>query len=100
MKLPAPPGLEGQALARWRVLKPDTVTIERDGKPVTLAGEALVRWKYQRYMQDYLATVQSVDGSVGQVLDYLVEKDVHTQVELNGFMREYYAQRAGVKTKG
>lgn len=37
----------------------------------TLTGEALVRWKYQRYMQDYLATVQSVDGSVGQVLAYL-----------------------------
>ena len=27
------------------------------------------RWKYQRYMQDYLATVQSVDDSVGRVLD-------------------------------
>jgi arylsulfatase A-like enzyme len=71
LKLPAPEGLTGQALARWRLLKPDTVTIERDGKPVTLTGEALVRWKYQRYMQDYLATVQSVDGSVGQVLAYL-----------------------------
>lgn len=71
LKLPAPQGLVGQALAQWRILKPDTVTIERDGRPVTLTGEALVRWKYQRYMQDYLATVQSVDGSVGQVLDYL-----------------------------
>jgi len=71
LKLPAPEGLADQALARWRLLKPDTVTIERDGKPVTLTGEALVRWKYQRYMQDYLATVQSVDGSVGQVLAYL-----------------------------
>jgi len=38
---------------------------------VTLTGEALVRWKYQRYMQDYLATVQSVDDSVGQVLALL-----------------------------
>jgi len=71
LKLPPPEGLAGQALARWRLLKPDTVTIERDGRPVTLTGEALVRWKYQRYMQDYLATVQSVDGSVGQVLAYL-----------------------------
>ena len=35
---------------------------------MTLTGEALVRWKYQRYMQDYLATVQSVDDSVGRVL--------------------------------
>jgi arylsulfatase A-like enzyme len=71
LKLPPPPGLEGQALARWRLLKPDTVTITREGQPVTLTGEALVRWKYQRYMQDYLATVQSVDESVGAVLAYL-----------------------------
>jgi arylsulfatase A-like enzyme len=40
-----------------------------DGK--TLTGRELVRWKYQRYMRDYLACVQGVDDSVGQVLDYL-----------------------------
>ena len=34
-------------------------------------GDALTRWKYQRYMQDYLATVQSVDDNVGRVLDDL-----------------------------
>jgi arylsulfatase A-like enzyme len=28
-------------------------------------------WKYQRYLQDYLATVKGVDESVGAVLDYL-----------------------------
>lgn len=28
-------------------------------------------WKFQRYMQDYLATVKSVDESVGEILDYL-----------------------------
>ena len=38
---------------------------------MTLTGDALIRWKYQRYMQDYLATVQSVDDSVGQVLAYV-----------------------------
>ncbi len=36
-------------------------------------GEALTRWKYQRYMQDYLACVASVDESVGALLDYLEE---------------------------
>lgn len=36
-----------------------------------LTGKELVRWKYQRYMQDYLACVQGVDDSVGEVLDYL-----------------------------
>ena len=38
---------------------------------VTLTGDPLVRWKYQRYMQDYLATVQSVDDSVGRVSAFL-----------------------------
>jgi arylsulfatase A-like enzyme len=36
--------------------------------PTGLTGDALTRWKYQRYMQDYLATVQSADDSVGRVL--------------------------------
>lgn len=37
----------------------------------SLKGSDLAVWKYQRYMQDYLATVQSVDESVGAILDYL-----------------------------
>jgi arylsulfatase A-like enzyme len=36
-----------------------------------LTGKALVRWKYQRYMQDYLACIAAVDESTGRVLDYL-----------------------------
>lgn len=35
---------------------------------------ALMRWKYQRYMQDYLACIAAVDENVGRVLDYLDEK--------------------------
>lgn len=31
----------------------------------------LAEWKYQRYMQDYLATIASVDEGVGKILDYL-----------------------------
>jgi len=34
-------------------------------------GDALVHWKYQRYLQDYLACVASVDENVGRLLDYL-----------------------------
>jgi arylsulfatase A-like enzyme len=71
LKLSPPPGLAAQDLAKWLSIKPDSVTIVRDGKSVTLTGEALVRWKYQRYMQDYLATVQSIDDSVGRVLALL-----------------------------
>ena len=73
LKLTPPAGLAGDELASWLRAKPDIVTVVRDAKPLTMTGEALVRWKYQRYMQDYLATVQSVDDSVGRVLA-LVDK--------------------------
>ena len=31
----------------------------------------LKKWKYERYMQDYLACVASIDDNVGRLLDYL-----------------------------
>ncbi len=33
--------------------------------------ERELEWRYQRYLQDYLASVKSVDDNVGRVLDYL-----------------------------
>jgi len=36
-------------------------------------GKDLVRWKYQRYMHDYLGCIKSVDESAGRLLDYLKE---------------------------
>jgi arylsulfatase A-like enzyme len=36
-------------------------------------GKALLKLKYQWYMQDYLACIASVDESVGQLLNYLDE---------------------------
>ena len=32
-----------------------------------------MEWKYQRYMQDYLGSISSVDDNVGRVLDYFKE---------------------------
>ncbi len=32
-----------------------------------------MKWKYQRYMQDYLGSISSVDDNVGRLLDYLDE---------------------------
>ncbi|MCK4338355.1 MAG: sulfatase [Candidatus Aminicenantes bacterium] len=34
-------------------------------------GDDLIRWKYQRYMQDYLGCIAAVDENVGKILDYL-----------------------------
>jgi arylsulfatase A-like enzyme len=36
-----------------------------------LDGEDFVRWKYRRYMEDYLGSIRSVDDNVGRLLDYL-----------------------------
>jgi arylsulfatase A-like enzyme len=38
-----------------------------------LKGDELIRYKYQRYLQDYLACIAAVDKSVGEVLDFLKE---------------------------
>ena len=37
----------------------------------SMNDEQKMKWKYQRYMQDYLACVSSVDDNVGRMLDYL-----------------------------
>ncbi len=39
--------------------------------PAGLKDRELIKWKYQRYMQDYLACVQGVDDNVGKILDHL-----------------------------
>jgi len=36
-----------------------------------LTGKTLVRWKYQRYIKDYLRCIASVDDNVGRLLDYI-----------------------------
>lgn len=38
-----------------------------------LDHNAIVRWKYQRYMRNYLGTVKGVDENVGRMLNYLDE---------------------------
>ncbi len=43
----------------------------KEKPPEGLTAEQLKKWKYQRYMKDYLACVQSVDDNVGRLLDYL-----------------------------
>ncbi|MBS3818433.1 sulfatase [bacterium] len=40
-------------------------------REASLKGEERIRWKYQRYIKDYLRCVASVDESVGKIMDYL-----------------------------
>lgn len=64
--------LPGPERQKWLGTKPMELEVPlADGSKRTLTGKELVKWKYQRYMQDYLACVQGVDDSVGEVLDYL-----------------------------
>ena len=37
-----------------------------------MSHDEIVRWKYQRYIKDYVRVIKSVDDSVGEILDYLV----------------------------
>jgi len=71
LKLTPPAELKGQALAQWNNTKPTEVEIEVNGQKKVLTGDELRKWKYQRYMQDYLACVQSVDDNAGRLLDWL-----------------------------
>ena len=42
----------------------------------SMTEEDKMKWKYQRYMQDYLGTIQAVDENVGRLLDYLEANDM------------------------
>ncbi|MFT5292486.1 MAG: arylsulfatase A-like enzyme [Planctomycetota bacterium] len=41
-----------------------------------LEGDELVRWKYQRYLKDYLSCIAAVDKSVGELTDWLAANDL------------------------
>ena len=42
----------------------------------SMTEEDQMKWKYQRYMQDYLGTIRAVDENVGRLLDYLEAHDM------------------------
>jgi arylsulfatase A-like enzyme len=47
-------------------------------REASLEGKDLIRWKYNRYMHDYLGCVKAVDENVGRLLDYLDESGLAT----------------------
>ena len=63
-------GLNAKQQEQWQAVYGP---IYEEFKQTNPTGEDLVRFKYQRYMRDYLACIASVDKSVGKVLDYLKE---------------------------
>ena len=70
LKLDPPNNLTPEQLAAWEAAYgPKNAALEA----AELEGEALVRWKYQRYVKDYMRCIRSVDENLGRVLDYLDE---------------------------
>lgn len=73
------PGLEQGGWDRIKRMNPEQLAawnayyepIIEDFKAKNLMGDDLAKWKYQRYMNDYLRCIESVDRNVGRVLDYL-----------------------------
>ncbi len=47
------------------------IPVRENFEKLHLTGDSMTVWKYQRFMQDYLACIAAVDKSVGQILDYL-----------------------------
>ncbi len=68
LKLTAPDNLTAPQRATWAAAyEPANAAF----KAANLKGAALTRWKYQRFVKDYLRCVKSVDDELGRVLKYL-----------------------------
>jgi arylsulfatase A-like enzyme len=70
LKLKAPRNLTPEQRKAWDAAYAPKNKKFREANP---QGKDLVRWKYQRYMKDYLRCVAAVDDGVGRLLDYLDE---------------------------
>ena len=70
LKLVPPPNLTDEQLQAWKAAYEPKNEAMREAD---LKDKDLVRWKYQRYIKDYLRCIAAVDDGVGRVLDYLDE---------------------------
>ena len=68
LKLIPPPPLTAEQRVKWDAYYEPR---NEEFRKANLTGDDLVRWKYQRYLHDYLGCIRSVDESVGRILQYL-----------------------------
>ncbi len=68
LKLNPPRNLTPEQKAKWDAAYEPKNKAFREAN---LQGKDLVRWKYQRYMKDYLRCIAAVDDNVGRMLKYL-----------------------------
>ncbi len=67
-KLRAPTNMTPEQLKEWNAYYEPR---NEEYRKANLSGKDLVRWRYNRYMHDYLACVKAVDENVGRVLKAL-----------------------------
>ncbi|WP_020469921.1 sulfatase family protein [Zavarzinella formosa] len=68
-----PPGMNDEQKKEWdKYYAPRNAAFEKN-KP---QGKDLVRWRYNRYLHDYLGCIKAVDESVGRVLKYLEDNNL------------------------
>ncbi len=46
-------------------------SIQKQYEQIKNDSKAVIEWKYQRYLKDYLATAKSLDRNIGRILHYL-----------------------------
>jgi arylsulfatase A-like enzyme len=56
---------------RMRIMDLDPIVDLKATVPPGLTEDEEIRWRYQRYIKDYLRTIASIDDSVGRLLDWL-----------------------------
>jgi arylsulfatase A-like enzyme len=78
LKLTPPAGLKGKDLQEWRSAKITELEVTIKSEKKLLTGTELKRWKYQKYIKDYLRCIASVDDNVGRLLDYLDQTGLAT----------------------
>jgi arylsulfatase A-like enzyme len=61
---------------RMRLADLDPVHDLKATVPPGLSADDEIRWRYQRYMKDYLRTIASIDDNVGRLLDRLDAEDL------------------------
>ena len=73
LKLVPQRGLDEKQTALWNAAyQPKNAELGRS----KLEGDELVRWKYQRYLKDYLRCIKAVDENIGRMLSTLDELDL------------------------
>jgi arylsulfatase A-like enzyme len=77
--IPLPTTFDDDYATRTAAARVQTMTVEHHLTPTDLkrpppeglTGRDLKVWKYQRYMNDYLGCVESIDANVGRMMEFL-----------------------------